>query len=315
VTTFLVNRFGHAAITLAIVTLVTFVIVSLAPGGFTAGASEGLSKEELDRIRANLGLDQPIHVQYLRWAGALLQGEMGRSLVDGQPVLGLIAERLPSTVLLAGTAMVVSVVLGLVLGVLCAVRAYSWLDNVTSGIAFVGLAVPTFWLGILMILLFSVTLGWLPSSGLVTLGHEDDPVDRLKHILMPASILALTTTPALLRFTRSSLLEVLNQEYIRSARAKGLRERAVLFRHGLRNALIPVITLIGLQLPRLVGGAAIVETVFGWPGIGRLAVNSAFRRDFPVIMGITIVISVAVLLSNLLVDLLYAAVNPRIELE
>jgi peptide/nickel transport system permease protein len=312
-TTYLVNRLGHSAITLWIVTVVTFLVVSMAPGGFVVNA-EGLGKEDVERIRANLGLDRPLHVQYARWAGALVSGDMGRSLVDGQPVAELILERLPNTVLLAGVSLVAAVAIGVLLGVLCAVRAYSWLDNVVAAVSFVGLAVPIFWLGILLILLFSVALGWLPSSGLVTLGKENDPLDRLGHLLLPTIVLASSTAPQLLRFTRSSLLEVLNQDYVRTARAKGLYEWMVLFQHALRNALIPVITIIGLQLPRLVGGAAVTETVFGWPGIGRLAVNAAFRRDFPVILGITIVVSLAVLLSNLIVDLLYAAVNPRVEL-
>jgi peptide/nickel transport system permease protein len=310
----LLNRLGHAAVTLAIVTVVTFLAVGLAPGGIVLETGGGLSREELDRIRANLGLDLPLHVQYARWALNLLRGDLGRSLVDGQSVASLISERLPNTILLAAISLTLAVVVGVVLGVVCAVRAYSWLDNAVSAVSFVGLAVPIFWLGILLILLFSVALGWLPSSGLVTLGKEDDLFDRVKHLAMPAFVLAASSAPQLLRFTRASLLEVLNQDYVRTARAKGLFERTVLFRHALRNALIPVVTIVGLQLPRLVGGAAVAETVFGWPGVGRLAVTSAFRRDYPVILGITIVVSIAVLLSNLLVDLLYTAVNPRIQL-
>jgi peptide/nickel transport system permease protein len=311
---YLLNRLGHAAITLAIVTLITFLAVSLAPGGLVIETAGGLSKAEVEQIRTNLGLDQPLYVQYGRWALALARGDLGRSLVDGQSVYGLIAERMPNTILLAGLSLVLAVAVGVLLGVFCAVRAYSWFDNVVSAVSFVGLAVPIFWLGILLILLFSVTLGWLPSSGLVTLGKEDDLGDRLRHLAMPAFVLAVSSAPQLLRFTRASLLEVLNQEYVRTARAKGLYEWMVLFQHALRNALIPVITVIGLQLPRLVGGAAVAETVFGWPGVGRLAVSSAFRRDYPVILGITVVVSVAVLLSNLLVDLLYTAVNPRVQL-
>jgi peptide/nickel transport system permease protein len=312
---YVLRRLIHAGITLAIVTVVTFGLVGLAPGGFVIESAAGMSQEDLARIRANLGLDDPLYVQYVRWATGLVRGDMGRSLVDGQPVLGLIGERLPNTVLLSATSLLAATVIGVGLGVFCAVRAYSWFDNVVSALTFVGLAVPIFWLGILLILLFSVTLAWLPSSGLASVGKEGDPIDRMLHLVMPTLVLAVSSAPQLLRFTRSSMLEVLNQDYLRTARAKGLFEWVILFRHGLRNALIPVITIIGLQLPRLVGGAAIAETVFGWPGIGRLAVTSAFRRDFPVILGITIVVSVAVLLTNLLVDLLYAVVNPKVSLE
>jgi peptide/nickel transport system permease protein len=311
---YIVRRLGHAAITLVIVTVVTFLLVSLAPGGFVIESAIGMSPEDLARIRTNLGLDLPVHVQYWRWATGLVRGDLGRSLVAGQPVLSLIGERLPNTIQLASVALVVAIVVGILLGLLCAVRVYSWYDNVASALTFVGIAMPSFWLGILLILLFSVQLKWLPSSGLASAGAEGDFGDRVKHMLMPALVLAASSTPQILRFTRSSLLEVLSQEYVQTARAKGMPEWVVLFRHALRNALIPVITLVGLQLPRLVGGAAITETVFGWPGIGRLAVDSAFRGDYPVILGITIVVSVVVLLSSLVVDLLYAVVNPRITL-
>jgi peptide/nickel transport system permease protein len=301
--------------TVVIVTVVTFLLVSLAPGGFVIESATGMSAEDLARIRSNLGLDLPLHVQYLRWATGLVRGDLGRSLVDGQPVLPMIGERLPNTLELAGVALIVAVGLGVLLGIVCAIRAYSWYDNPISAVSFVGLAMPTFWLGILLILLFSVQLKWLPSSGLASVGAGGDVADRLKHLVMPAIVLALSSMPQILRFTRSSMLEVLGQDYVRSARSKGLRERLVLSRHALRNALIPVVTLVGLQLPRLVGGAVVTESVFGWPGIGRLAVTSAFRRDFPVVLGITIVVSMAVVVSTLLVDLLYAALNPRIVLE
>jgi peptide/nickel transport system permease protein len=312
---YILRRIGHAGVTLVVVTMVTFLLVGLAPGGFVVESAEGMSPEDLARIRTNLGLDLPLPVQYARWATGLLRGDLGQSLVDGQPVLGLIGERLPNTAELGMAALLLATVFGVLLGIACAVRAYSWFDNLISAASFVGLAVPIFWLGLLLILLFAVQLRWLPSSGLTSVGGEGDLGDRLKHLAMPALALALTSTPPILRFTRSSVLEVLNQDYVRTARAKGLYEWLVLSRHALRNALIPVITVVGVQLGRLVGGAAIAETVFGWPGIGRLAVTSAFRGDYPVILGITIVVSVAVLASNLLVDVLYAVVNPRIELE
>jgi peptide/nickel transport system permease protein len=311
---YILRRLGQAAITLVIVSVVTFVLIALSPGGFVIESSAGMSAEDLARIRSNLGLDLPLHVQYLRWATGLARGDLGPSLINGQPVLSLIGERLPNTAQLAALALLITIVVGVPLGLVCAVRAYSWVDNLISGLSFIGIATPIFWLGMLLILLFSVQLKWLPSSGLTSVGGGD-LVDRLKHFVMPALVLAASSTPQILRFTRSSLLEVLSQDYLRTARAKGLREWSVLWGHALRNALIPVITLLGLQLPRLVGGAVVTETVFGWPGIGSLAVTSAFRGDYPVILGITIVVSVAVLASSLLVDLLYVVVNPRIALD
>ncbi len=300
---------------MGLITLATFAIVNLAPGGLSILMSPNLSAEDLARFRQNLGLDDPLLVRYGRWVLALLRADFGKSFTDGQPVMNLIGERLPNTLLLAGVSLVLTVAVGVPLGILSATHRYSLLDHAATGISFIGVSIPVFWLGLMLIVCFSVWLGWLPSAGLATEGRERELSDRLAHLVMPAAVLTLTNIPQLIRFTRSSLLEVLDQDYIRTARGKGLSEPVVLLRHALRNALVPVVTVTGLLLPRLVGGAAITESVFAWPGMGRLAVEAAFKRDYPVIMGLTVIFAIAVILSNLIVDSLYAYLNPRIELE
>jgi peptide/nickel transport system permease protein len=315
VAAFLIRRLLHALVAMFLITLATFAIINLAPGGLSILMNPNLTAEDLARFRQNLGLDDPLPIRYVRWVLALLRADFGTSFTDGQPVMHLIGERLPNTLLLAAVSLVAAVVIGVPVGILSATRPYSPLDVFATVVSFIGVSIPIFWLGLMFIVLFSVQLGWLPSAGLATPGMEHDPGDRLAHLLMPAAVLAFTNMPQLIRFTRSSLLEVLNQDYVRTARGKGLPERTVLVRHALRNALVPVVTVTGLLLPRLVGGAAITESVFAWPGMGRLAVEAAFKRDYPVIMGLTVIFAIAVILSNLIVDALYAYLNPRIELE
>lgn len=312
---YLIGRLAHALIVLVVVSVATFFIIHLAPGGPAILYDPDLTAEEVEIIRHNLGLDQPIHVQYLKWVGQILRGNLGRSFIDGQPVLSLIWSRLPATLLLAASTLVVAVVGGIVLGTLCAIRAYSWLDSLVSVMSFIAVAIPSFWQGIVLILIFSVWLRLLPSAGMYTIGSGFSIGDRLSHLLMPTLILGTFTMAMILRYTRTSLMEVLREEYITTARSKGLAERLVIYRHALRNALLPVVTAIGLMLPPLIGGSAIVETIFAWPGIGRLAVDSALGRNYPVIMGITVIISVVVVIVNLLVDILYAYIDPRIRLD
>ena len=311
---YLIGRLAHALIVLVAVSVITFFIIHLAPGGPSILNNPNMTPEEVEAIRHNLGLDQPIHVQYFKWLGQILRGNLGRSFVDGQPVLSLISSRMPATLLLAVSTLAVAIVGGILLGAICAIRAYSWLDSLVSLISFIGVSVPSFWQGIVLILVFSVSLRLLPSAGMYTIGTGFSLGDRLSHLLMPTLVLGTFTTAAILRYTRTSLMEVLREEYITTARSKGLSERLVIYRHALRNALLPVVTSIGLMLPPLIGGSAIVETIFAWPGIGRLAVDSALGRNYPVVMGITVIISVVVVIVNLLVDVLYAYIDPRIRL-
>jgi len=312
-TRYLARRLLFSVVVLWVVSIATFTIIHLAPGGPGVLLSPDLSPEEAAQFRRNLGLDDPLPVQYLRWVSALVRGDLGRSLTHGAPVSAMITERLPATLLLAAAAFGLTLVVGIPAGIISAKRQDSLIDYVATSIAFLGVAVPPFWLGIMLILLFSVSLKLLPSSGMYTLGGDTSLADLLTHLVMPAVVLGMFSMAEVTRYTRSAILTVLHQDYVRTARAKGLGEMAVLVTHALRNALIPVVTVLGSLIPRFLGGAPVTETVFGWPGMGRLAVDAARLRDYPLVMGITLMISLVVVLTNLAVDILYKYIDPRVE--
>jgi peptide/nickel transport system permease protein len=315
VTAFLLRRAGHALTVVFVVCTVTFMLVHLAPGGPAVLADPKLSLEEQAAIEQRLGLDRPIPAQYGIWISRVATGDLGESFLYEVPNRRAIAERLPNTALLAGTALALSVLLAVPLGLWSALKRGGLVDRAVRGMAFVAMAVPTFWLAIGAIFVFAIAIPVLPAGGATTAGTAGGLIDRLRHLIMPAGVLAAVTTAELLRYMRSSAQTALQQPFVRVARAKGLRERAVAWRHVLRAALIPVVTALGIQFPRLVGGAAITETVFAWPGLGRLGVQAALGRDYPLVMAITLFISAAVVLVNLLMDLLYLWIDPRIRLE
>jgi peptide/nickel transport system permease protein len=315
VTAFLLRRAAHAITVVFVVCTVTFLLVHLAPGGPAVLADPKLTTEERAAIEERLGLDRPIAAQYGLWMGRVAQGDLGESFLYEVPNRRAIGERLPNTTLLAGTALLLSVVLAVPLGLWAALRRGGFVDRAVSGLAFVAMAVPTFWLAIGAIFTFAIAIPLFPDGGATTAGEAGGVIDRLQHLVMPAAVLAAVTTAELLRYMRSSAQTVLAQPFVRVARAKGLAEKAVAWRHVLRAALIPVVTALGIQLPRLVGGAAITETVFAWPGLGRLGVQAALGRDYPLVMAITLFISAAVVIVNLLMDLLYLWIDPRIRLE
>ena len=306
------RRLGSSLLTMIFTTMITFAIIQLAPGGPAILLDDRLTQDDRDQIRRNLGLDQPIPVQYFLWSSALVQGDLGTSYLQREPVTTLIAQRFPNTVLLAGVSLALAIIAGIPLGILAATRANSLPDYVSTLFSVLGISVPPFWLGILMIILFSVSLGLLPSAGMYTLGRDRTLLDLVGHLAMPAFVMALAPLATVVRYTRSSMLGVIRLEYIRTARAKGLSDRVVLYRHALRNALVPIVTVIGLQLPQFLGGSVIVERIFAWPGMGRLAADAAFGRDYPVVMGVTVVVTLIVVVANLLTDLLYGFLNPRI---
>jgi len=295
-----------------VVSLVVFALVTQAPGGPAILLDRNMGPAEVAQMRALLGLDQPLPVQYVRWLGQVLRGNLGVSYQAGVPVLEIIGQMLPNTLLLSAAALALTLVIALPAGVISAARPYSATDHVVTGLALFGISVPTFWFGLMLIVLFSVALGWLPPGGMRTIGAPPSPLDLARHLVLPAVVLGSANMALVARYTRSATLAVLREDYVRTARAKGVPERGVLYRHALRNALLTIVTVVGLQLPRLVGGAAITETVFAWPGMGSLAVRAAFERDYPMIMGITLVISGVVAASSLLVDLLYVRIDPRI---
>ncbi len=299
---------------LLLVSAITFLLVNLAPGGPSALMRMDVTPEQRAALSTRLGLDDPVPLRYALWLGGALHGDLGTSLGSSEPVAARIAQRLPNTLLLAGTALAVSILVGIPLGVVAALRRNSVPDFIVALVSVVGVSVPAFWLGIMLILLLSVQLNWLPSSGLASTGNEGDLRDHFVHLLMPAIVLSTTVLPYVVRFTRSALLDVLGQEYVRTATAKGLSRVRVIYGHALRNALVPVISIIGTLVPRLVGGSVVTEAVFGWPGMGRLAVEAANGRDYPLIVGITVIISAVVVVSSLIVDMAFTWLDPRIRL-
>ncbi|MCJ1908326.1 ABC transporter permease [Planococcus ruber] len=310
---FLMNRLGQSIILLLIVTIITFFLINLAPGGPSSTMRMDATAEERQAMVEKLGLDEPVMVRYIEWIGNAFQGDLGTSFNSGEPVTQRILERLPYTIELTIFTILISVILGIFLGVLSAIKRGKAQDHVINFFSVVGLSVPAFWLGLMLILLFSINLGWLPSSGVGSRGEEFSLWGYVSHLILPVLILTTTVLPNIVRFTRSSMLEVISQNYIRTARAKGAKESIVLYVHALRNALIPIITIIGMLIPRLLSGAVITEAIFGWTGIGTLIIEAARGRDYPLVMGVTVVITIVVVVCNLLVDLLYSRVDPRVK--
>lgn len=310
---YVANRLMQAVMLLVLVSAIGFAILHLAPGGPLSqfAASAQMTQEDLDRVSHQLGLDRPLPIQYLDWLGRMLRGDWGRSYRDGEAVLTVISSHLGATLELMMTATTIAVLLGCWVGVLGAVKRYSLFDSLATVGAMVALSIPTFWFGLVTIYIFSVNLGWLPAGDRETVG-DGSLLDLLHHLIAPSLVLALVETAIWGRYMRSSMLDVINQDYIRTARAKGLPERRILMLHALRNALLPMIAVAGLQFPTLLGGALVAETVFTWPGMGRLFLDSIGYRDYPVIMGILMFSAMMVLIGSLLADILYAVADPRI---
>jgi peptide/nickel transport system permease protein len=313
---YLLARSLQNLVLLVLVSIIGFAVLHLAPGGPLAQFAlvPGMSQADIARIAHQMGLDRPLPLQYWEWFSRLLVGDWGRSYRDNQPVLAVIGSHLGATFELMVAATLIAVLLGTWIGVLGAIRRYSLFDYLATIGAMVALSIPTFWFGLITIYVFSVELGWLPAGNRYTVGDASF-LDYLHHLIGPSLVLALVTIAIWSRYMRSSMLDVIGQDYIRTARAKGLPERVVLVRHAIRNALLPMITIAGLQLPTLLSGALVTETVFTWPGMGRLFLDSLGYRDYPVVMGILMFSAVLVLVGNLLADVLYAVADPRIRLD
>lgn len=309
---YLIKRSVQSVILFWMVTVLTFVIIRQAPGGPAILANPDLSKAQMEALTTTLGLADPLYLQYGRWIGGLLSGDFGTSFNEGVPVLSLIAERLPNTLILSSAALVIAIALGMGLGILSAVKRNSWFDGFASTIGVLNLSVPAFWLGIVLILLFAVELRWLPVGGMPR-ARNWSVFELLRHLILPSVVAGGFLMANVMRYTRSSLLEVSDQLYVTAARAMGIRERRVILVYALKNAMLPVITVIGLGLPQLFAGAAITETVFAWPGIGSLGITAARTGDYPLIMGITLVVSLIVIVANLLTDLSYTLLDPRVK--
>ena len=313
---FLFGRALQSLLLLWLVSMIGFAVLHLAPGGPLSQFAlvPGMTQERLAQIAHDMGLDRSLPVQYWEWASRLLTGDWGRSYRDQSLVLDVIGSHLFATLELMATAILIAVLLGVWIGVMGAVRRYSFADMLATVGAMVALSIPTFWFGLVVIYIFSVRLQWLPAGNMYTVG-DGSLLDFLHHLIAPALVLALVEVAIWSRYMRASMIDVINQDYIRTARAKGLPEKRVLIRHALRNALLPMITLAGLELPTLLGGALVTETVFTWPGMGRLFLDSLGYRDYPVVMGILMFSAVLVLVGNLLADILCAVADPRIRLD
>lgn len=312
-TSYLLRRLVYAGVVIFLVATLTFVLVQAAPGGLSILMDPNMPPSEVARLERNLGLDRPIHIQYWNWLSNAVQGDLGVSLsYGGRPVIGMVLERVPATVYLGVAALVITLLIGIPCGILAARHQNRSVDQVIGFLSFVALAVPNFWLGIMFIILFGAELRWLPTSGMGPRGENFDLVQSLRHLALPAIVLATSSAAAVVRYTRSSWLEVAGLDYVRTGRSKGLPEWRLGRKHILRNALIPIVTIVGVQLPRVIGGAAVIETLFSWPGLGQLGVDAALRRDTPLILGVTLIVSAAVVLSNLLVDMIYPVIDPRI---
>lgn len=313
---YILRRFLEAIPLLVGISFAAFVLMRLAPGGPMAVYAQNptMSEADMRRIEHLLGLDEPIPIQYAKWAMGMATGNMGHSYRTGRPVGEVILGRIPATLQLMGAAYLLAIALGITTGIVSAVRRHSLFDYCATTGAMIGLSVPTFWFGLIVIIVFAGMLGWIPSGGIGTLGVSSTLYDRFIHLVGPAAVLGLWMTATWSRFTRSSMLEVVGQDFIRTARAKGLPGRTILLRHTLRNALIPLITLAGLEFRNLIGGALVTETVFAWPGVGRLYLDSLGFQDYPVVLGLLLATSALVLVGSLLADILYAVVDPRIRL-
>ena len=327
-TSYVLRRLGGAVpLVLGIATII-FFLINLAPGDPTLLLlSPGMSSDVIAQIRENFGLDQPVHIRYARWLGAMLTGDFGYSYTHSRPVLDILGEVLPNTLILSACALAVAFAFGIALGTIQAVRQYSGLDSVLSVVLLFFYSMPSFWLALMLVLSMSLFARnvwdlpfWFPASGMTSTGHEflslgGRIADRMWHLVLPTLSLALVLTAAVARYMRGSMLEVIRQDFVRTAHAKGLAESVVVFKHALRNALIPIVTLVGLYIPVLFSGTVFIEMIFAWPGMGRTLVEAIFTRDYPLVMGGTFFFAVMVVVANLIADILYAVVDPRIRYE
>jgi len=322
-TRYILRRIVQAVPLLLLISFTVFMLMQLIPGGPLAAYqnSPDISPEDLERLKQEMGLDVPKHIQYMNWLKNVLKGNLGTSEVTRRPAIREIADKLPNTIYLSLTSFILALVIAIPIGVVSAIRQYSWFDHLMTTFAFLGHSIPVFWLGLMCIILFNVTLKnasggpLLPGGGMYTIGAPRFLSDYLIHLILPASVLAIYSLATHVRYMRAGMLDVMHQDYIRTAYAKGLRERGVILHHALKNAVLPLVTIIGLEIPALLSGTLITETIFSWPGMGRLFFNSIERGDYAVMMGVLMFSATLVILFGLLTDIVYAFLNPRIRFD
>jgi peptide/nickel transport system permease protein len=322
-TRYIIRRILQALPLLLVISFVVFTLMNLIPGGPLAAYENNpnISPEDLERLKKELGLDAPIHERYLTWLSAVVRGDWGISQITRRPALVEITEKLPNTLYLSLIAFFFALIISLPIGIISATRQYSWFDHLATTIAFIGQSMPVFWFGLVLIIIFNATLKHpgggplLPGGGMFTIGADFSLDDRLSHLLLPASVLTFFSLGTHIRYMRAGMLDVLHQDYIRTAYAKGQRERAVLLKHALKNSVLPLVTIIGLEIPGLFAGAVITETIFSWPGMGRLFFNSIERGDYAVMMGILMMSATLIVAFGLITDIVYAFLDPRIRFD
>ncbi|MCQ1529107.1 ABC transporter permease [Lutispora saccharofermentans] len=312
---YILKRIIQSIPLLLLITIISFLIINLAPGDPAAMFinPEKMTKVDIETIRHNLGLDKPLHIRYILWLKNMLKGDLGISFFKNRPVTEILMEALPNTIVLSIAATLLSIVIAIPAGIISALKRNTGWDYTFSTISFVGVSIPSFWFALMLLLVFGAKLGWLPIGGMRTNYEEFVLADRLRHLILPTIVLGFGNMATDMRYMRSAMLEVIRQDYIKTARSKGLAEKVVIFKHALRNALLPLITLFGFMIPGLIGGAAITESIFAWPGIGRIVVEANFTRDYPIIMGELVFTAVLVVLGSLIADVLYAIADPRIK--
>jgi peptide/nickel transport system permease protein len=303
-----------------IITIIVFVLVEIAPGDMTDyflsdEAIQYLTEADIQAIRVSLGMDASPPVRYIRWLGKVMQGDLGYSFIRNENVMELLTRRISNSIILMGTGLAMAIVIGIILGVFISLRQYSIWDNTLTGLSFIGISMPAFVAGIIGLYIFAIKIPIFPTGGMYSTRGDRGFLDLLWHLILPATILSIMHTARIMRYTRFSMLEVIKQDYIVTADAKGMKKRIIVYRHALKNALIPVITIIGLSIPMVIVGAIFLETIFNWPGMGTLYHRAVLSRDYPIIMGANLFIAFTVLIANLLVDIVYAIVDPRVRYE
>lgn len=298
---------------LLLVTIFCFGIVNLAPGDPTdLYISENATAQQKEQMRENLGLNQPLPVQYVKWLGNLLQGNLGISFSSRVAVTEVLPNKIQATLTLMLATLLLSYILAIPLGIICAKKQGGWLDTLITSFSFLGVSIPNFFFGLGLIFIFALQLKWLPTGGMTTLGQESNAIDSLKHLIMPTVVLSAFYCSNMIRYVRANMIEIFSENYMRTAKAKGLNQKLTLWRHGIKNSLVSIITVASSDIPKMLGGAVVTEQIFQWPGIGQLMISSINSRDYPVLMAINLVAALGVMLCNLLADILYAVVDPRI---
>jgi peptide/nickel transport system permease protein len=312
--TYFLRRILSAVPVILVITFATFLLMQMLPGGPLAAYENNpeITQKDIERLRHEMGLDRPIYIQYAAWLTNVARGDWGYSFATKRPVLTEIWERLPNTIYLTGVSLLVSLFIAIPVGIISATRQYSFFDHAVTTLAYIGRSMPVYYSGLLLIIIFSIWLRWFPSGGMNTLGQKSSLLDSARHLFLPVLSLSTLIAAKYVRFLRTSMLEIIHQDYIRTAAAKGLHHRVITYKHAFRNAAIPLVTVVALDLPVLFAGALFTETIYSWPGMGRLFVDSATRFDYSIVMGIVAAIAFLVVLSNLLADIVYAILDPRI---